>query len=965
MKWGVLLYITFFFYSMGLFAQKYHIEGFIRDSFTKEAIDSVNIALLNHEDSSVVEEFLCVKFGMWQCYRDIQEPGKYIMRFSKKGFHTAYKYVDFKYVKYRKTWSSFGEVLMYRIRKPMEDRTQELGEVVVTATKIKMVMKGDTVIYNADAFQLANGSMLDDLMKMLPGMEIHPDGQIFMNGEKLHSLLVNGEDFFKGDPKVALDNLPAYMVDKVKVYGRLDDRLVALGMTSEEMQKNKLPLVVDVNLKREYSVGLVGNVIGGYGTDKHYLARLFSLYFGPYTRIAVIGNSNDMADNSYFNKDSQQWNELNNAAGNTTTHGVWLEFLHTDETKKWKLSDNIRWNWREEEAKVNESTTTFIESGNVYSRLSSSNRERYWNIALTGMNSYAPRQGLLFEFQPDVHYENWNNNGGSLSADYSKQLAERYMGEALDSLFIPGSSEQYRNSLLSSLFVKSVYKSEQVYVGGKLKGDVRFLERQIRDRLHFGLGGSYEKTKSLSLGRNGNADGENVQTRFAEQIVRDYECFADARYIYALRFCRADLDIVPKYSFNQKYISDHRPYYQLAGSDFDNWDVDDLSSAKDELIQVMDRTNTYYSAQWGRRQEIGFDVDISSYSKSNDNVHNDHRLSMDIKCGNIYDKLHYERATVDTLVHRSEWFFLPVVEYSYQHYTDKIRNNYSLRYDLSSEAPWIGYRVNFRDDATPLIVRYNNPKLGNAHTHHVQFKFHRQNYRKTSVHNLAINYNLWQNMLCQSMTYDANTGVRTYCPETINGNWGLDGKYSFNIKIFPKWDIRFSSNTDLNFRHSVDYVSLVEHPQSVRSLVDRLLVTQSLNIYYGRNGIHINISASGTWNHSEGNRFNTLNAIDFNYGANLSFPIVWGITGQTQLRMYSRRGYSDYSFNTDQFIWNISLRKNIVKGKLDVKADVFDILNNMSSYGYSINAQMQKEIYRNVLRRYAMLSLIYRFNVNQ
>lgn len=99
-----------------------------------------------------------------------------------------------------------GEVLLRKKSKP---RDTQLGEATVTASKIRMVVKGDTLVYNADAFQLSEGSMLDGLIKRLPGFELR-DGQITVNGQYVSSLLVNGEDFFRGDPRVALENLPAY-----------------------------------------------------------------------------------------------------------------------------------------------------------------------------------------------------------------------------------------------------------------------------------------------------------------------------------------------------------------------------------------------------------------------------------------------------------------------------------------------------------------------------------------------------------------------------------------------------------------------------------------------------------------------------------------------------------------------------------------------------------------------------------
>ena len=161
-----------------LSAQTYHIDGFIKDSFTKEDIDSVKVTMMTM-DSVVVESFYGNKYGWWQVYRDISAPGKYIMKFEHDGYYTTYKNVNFKYQKYRLTGDSFGEVLMRKIKMKKE---VTLDEVVVSATKIKMVMRGDTIVYNADAFQLSSGSMLDKLVMMLPGAQLNHDGEIYEIG---------------------------------------------------------------------------------------------------------------------------------------------------------------------------------------------------------------------------------------------------------------------------------------------------------------------------------------------------------------------------------------------------------------------------------------------------------------------------------------------------------------------------------------------------------------------------------------------------------------------------------------------------------------------------------------------------------------------------------------------------------------------------------------------------------------
>lgn len=128
--------------------------------------------------------------------------------------------------------------------------------MTVTATKVKFYNKGDTLVYNADAFVLFEGSMLDALVRQLPGVELHPDGQIFVNGRFVESLLLNGKDFMKGDNKVLLENLGAYTVKDIKVYDRQEDMDKLLG---KDYGQKKLTMDVRLNYYRVH--GAAGYIV--------------------------------------------------------------------------------------------------------------------------------------------------------------------------------------------------------------------------------------------------------------------------------------------------------------------------------------------------------------------------------------------------------------------------------------------------------------------------------------------------------------------------------------------------------------------------------------------------------------------------------------------------------------------------------------------------------------------------------
>ena len=179
--------------------REHTVQGYAMDSFTGQNLPGVSMVLMT-ADSVVIDTTTTLNYpdfpdftGMYQF--SIKRVGKYIIKATCIGYETAY--MNFSLRSNRE-----NAIILKPIR--MVSKTQELPEVVVKATKIKMIYSGDTIIYNADAFKLVEGSMLDGLIRKLPGASIDNNGQITVNGRYVESLLVNGREFFQGNPKVAL-----------------------------------------------------------------------------------------------------------------------------------------------------------------------------------------------------------------------------------------------------------------------------------------------------------------------------------------------------------------------------------------------------------------------------------------------------------------------------------------------------------------------------------------------------------------------------------------------------------------------------------------------------------------------------------------------------------------------------------------------------------------------------------------
>lgn len=836
----------------------------------------------------------------------------------------------------------------------------QLGEATVKATKLMMVMKGDTLVYNADAFQLAEGSMLDKLISMLPGVELKKDGVITVNGRKVERLLVNGEDFFTGSPKVALENLPAYTVDKVKVYERMNDRDRALGYTKEEVGKQ--PLAMDVQLKKQYSMGGFANVGGAYGTDGHYGARLFALRFTRQSRIGAYANINDFMGGSYYDSNGN-W-QTASGGSMATTKDAGLYYLINDRRKRFKVDGNTRFWYHKDPTESKTSTTTFFDSGDVFSR----SRQRSvahelvadaaFNIRIT-----PPEKNLYLNLNPQFNYKNYDRTDGSQTADWNSALTERYMGEALDSLFGPDAASHLRENLISSLETNSLAKGHSFRGGDTLQGSWRVPNSP--DAVDLVAGGTYNymayRTLRTSTSTSQTEPTPGNETRFTDYTATNYNFYVSGTYRFQWKFGDQMFFYAhPKYQYSHDYQSARNPYYVLEGTAFDTWSLDQLASNRSALQDQINAQNSYYSTQRGQTHSGSLSLRI----RKTINNHRMWQVEVTPAVKSINERLNYERDRIDTLIRRRKTYFEPSVSLYFLPYNN---SQLYLDYQYTRQAPELLSLLDYEDTSDPLIRRLGNPSLRDTRTHHTSFRYHVLEGKEYKYNvSIEVHHRIWLDAVAQGMTYSPQTGVRTYRPENVNGNWELTSSIYVMHKFGRVQKLQYWLNADLRtnvaYRNNVDLISLDGMSSSVRSSVRTLAWTERVGLWGSYNQWGYGIYGKVTLNHSTGNYINRMNVYDYSYGGNLDVPLPWKFYLSTMVDVYSRRGYTDSRFNTDDVIWSASLSRYILKGTLNFRLEAFDILGQISRTAYTINAQMQTETWRNVLGRYVMFHVTYRLN---
>ncbi len=231
-------------------------------------------------------------------------------------------------------------------------------------------------------------------------------------------------------------------------------------------------------------------------------------------------------------------------------------------------------------------------------------------------------------------------------------------------------------------------------------------------------------------------------------------------------------------------------------------------------------------------------------------------------------------------------------------------------------------------------------------------------------------WTVYENQVASTTTYDRSTGVTTYMPRNISGNWQMELAANYGRGLDKDNRLTVTDRLSGSYDHNVDYITDDDGTSDVtepaRSVVHNTNVTNQLRLEYrDTKELYVALEGNLTWKTQNSSRdnFTRLSAVDFSYGITSHGPIIWGFNYDTSLRVYSRRGYNDSQMNDNHVIWNLNISRSFLKGKpLTLQLQVIDILGEMSNTNTTINTQGRTETWYNSIPRYALLHVIYKFN---
>lgn len=938
-----------------------YIIGWPRDAFTMEpVIDSTQVELMTL-DSTVIATGVPTwnkqyrpnsSFGIKIGFRS----GEFIVRVTNPQYQDAVKTFKLKVGKYQ---PSYGIGNLKMRRKP---KSRQLGEAVVTATKIKFYMKGDTLIYNADAFNLAEGSMLDALVEQLPGVELKRDGRIFMNGKLVESVLLNGKDFFKNDQTVLLDNLPAYTVQNVKFYDKQNEFDEVINKKAGR-KVNDGSFAMDVVLKREYQIGWLSNVEIGGGTHDRWLARLFALRFTPQSRVTLYANANNTHENRKPGGSGEWWpSSIGQGISTTETGGI--DYMVDDKGGRWRLEGNASATHSDTDTETRQMQERFQSSGNVFTRRWQSGENQNTSVSTNhyfrfNLGPEDHKHDLELHFRPTFNFNRNKSMNESLAAEFSENPFDL---DNWESLFYGPEADKTLTSILVNK-VQTQQRSNTTNISGGTTAEMNYSIPYSSSSLTFRAGVNGGNTRSNSF--------DLYHLDYATQSDRRYRYFnrpADHLDAHAGVSISTGFDVnwnwVATTSINYHYTHDKREnsLYRLDWlEEMADAELGMLPSTREALLQALDQPNSYLTGN--DRHQVG----LTFNGRYDNNIYRNKskyaRFRFTWKTGLT---LHAENWDYEGQLirndHRTVW--LPSLGLEVLRNTPGMKHQLELQTSYKQQLPSMFSLMGMRFDSDPLNISEGNAGLHRTDVFSAVFYYRSDRWLAKRRQNLSATVRMYayHNAVAMTQAYNAVTGERSFRPENVNGNWNMQASAYFYT---PLGNRGFSMNASLYdyFYHNVDLTGTdVQTP--VRSTVRTNYLSLPVQMDYNYKKVRLGVKAQAAWNHAESKRrnFQSINAADISVGLNGNVTLPWKIQLATDFTYFTRYGYANDAMNTDDFVWNAQLSKSILKGNLTFALVGYDILGQLSNITYTVNSQGSIETWRNVIPRYGMLRIIYRFN---
>lgn len=822
-----------------------------------------------------------------------------------------------------KTYYILGNKDNYEIDIPsikMSAKAKELQEVVIYANKNPIYYKGDTLVYVADSFKVAEGAVVEDLLKKLPGIKIDKDGKITSQGQEINKVLVDGDEFFGTDPTVATKNLGADGVEQVQVYEKTDNETI--GGSDQKIK------VLDLKLKEEARKGYFGRVSGAsdfyltplnnyIGSRPFYETELLFNKFNSKQKISVFALGSNTPRSSFGRGDLNKFGLTNESGANknfwepdntNNTGGVPQTFkagvYYSDKYGK-KKNTEVLFNYsyyNDQMESRTESKSQYFLSDTTYSINNSTTNKTKNQSHQFNLNVESKLDSLtMLQFKPSVSFDTGYTNmldSSAYSGETGIESLRTQVGNINDSkgLKVNNTTRLYRK------FKKKRRELEVRYdlVMSKNQTDGELFTRSERVLL------SQVDTIDQNKVDDNSSTSHYGTISYFEPISKKMKVNFNYLYEYGM-----------SNQTKETYDAATGTKIDLYSNIFDNTRTQNRAGA--ELIY---ETSKHYLSGGAFVRNINID---------NYNVVSDTNINQNIN--NVLPKFRYE-------------------------YKPSLSKRFTVHYNTSSQQPTVNDLAPVQDNTNPNRIQIGNPDLKPNYTHTAMINFNTWNALSGKYIWSGTSMNFTNNAFATSTNYDSFGRTTS---ETVN----VDGNMNVNLYAgagFPILNrkIEFQPSFMSSFIRSKNYVGGLENT------TDNYSATPSMDIDFQWDSLEISLKTSYSYN----NPISSLSSVSNSpystemYSIDIKWTLPMGFiikTDGTFNRNTQLRG--DGAFNRQFFIWNAELSKKFLKTQNLVLSLIGnDILNQNVSASRVVYGNQVTDNKTTIISRYFLFKVAYRFN---
>lgn len=908
------------------------VSGRVIEAGTKEPVELAAVQLLSLPDSAQVAGMTTSTQGYFSLSK--QKPGKYLLKVSFIGYVT-------KIIPVQLT-ANVPAKKMGNIE--LATDAVMLQEAVVVAEAPQVTVVEDTLMYNSSAYRTPEGAMLEELVKKLPGAEIDDDGNVKINGKDLKKIMVDGKEFFGGDVKTGLKNLPVDMVDKLKTYDKKSDLARVTGIDDGEEET-----VLDLTVKKRMNQGWFGNADLGAGTKDRYTGRMMLNRFVDKTQFSIIGSANNVNDQGFSGGGGGPRWRSNNGLNATKMLGA----NFATQTNKLELGGSVRYNFQDADISSINSSERFLQNGNSYSNSNNKNRNKGTNLNADFRMEWKPDTLTNIIFRPNFSYGRTNNASRSESGTFNEDPFNLIVNPNDYLNFDNLSDDPLKDIRVNATNSASLSKGKSLSGNATLQVNRKLNNRgrNLTFRGVFGYGDNdndqytQSETRYYQLLNHLGGDSILYRNQYITTPTRNYNYTAQVTYSEPI--AKATF-LQFSYQFQYKYSKSDKTTFDLL--DYPDWAIGGALPSGYESHAVDSLSKNAEYRYYNHDASVGLRFIRPKY-----------QLNVGMSFQPQNSTLSYKKGDYMIDTTRTVFNFAPNMDLRFRFSkVSQLRFTYRGR----SNQPTMENLLPITDNSNPLNIRMGNPGLKPSFAHTMRLFYNTYNAEKQRGIMTHFSFTATQNSISNSTRYNEETGGLITRPENINGNWNAFGMFGFNTALKNK-KYTINTFTNVNYQNNVAFLYNQDTKNNDRNTSTGLTLGERVTGSYRNDWFEFSLNGSINYT-AERNKLrpeNNQEPYTYSYGASTNITMPWKMTLATNIANQSRRGYRDSSMNRDELIWNAQLAQSLLKGAATVSFEVYDILRQQSNISRSLSADMRSVSEYNGINSYCMVHFIYRLNI--